>query len=82
VAREIEMLVCCQLLIGEYEHGIAVERRFDFHLIFMRQGPGEVDIANLGSKSFGNGIDDHMALATRAWARNSNPDWAFRAKLA
>src|SRR5271169_2340696 len=81
VAREIEMLVCGQLLIGEYEHGIAVERRFDFHLILMGQGLGEVDIADLGGKGFGNGIDDHRTLAARAQAPNSNPDWAFRAKL-
>src|SRR6185295_13010509 len=49
VAREIEMLICGQPLIGEYEHGIAVEGGFDLRLVFVRQGLGEVDIADLGS---------------------------------
>jgi hypothetical protein len=65
VAREIEMLVCGQALVREYQDGIAVERRFYCRLIFKRKRLGQVDIADLGGKGFGDGIEGHQAPGAR-----------------
>src|SRR6266404_541748 len=65
VARELEVLVGRQMLVGKDQHRVTIERRFDFAAFFARQGFREVDIADLGGEAFGYGINGHWFLPLR-----------------
>ena len=68
IAREIEVLIGRQTLIGKDQDGIEIEGRFDFGAACARQGSGEVDIADLGGEVLVNRANNHRVLRF-SWPR-------------